>query len=222
MKQVVLLDFCGTVVDFQTFNPFILYILKKKRKYIYNIYSKGCFKNFCCFANKIWNIFGINDDYYKTRLVRATKGIAEDEFFDIGKEYYDCYVNKRIINVVITEILRLQSLGYDIWIVSGGSKYYIDCFSKLYGISNIISTEIEMRNGKSTGRISGKDCVGVNKIHKINTFLQNRNLINVSFREGITDSIMDIPMLKICEDKLVISKGEHQKWVTKQMRELIY
>ena len=222
MKQVVLLDFCGTVVDFQTFNPFILYILKKKKRHIYIIYSSGLFKNFSAFVNRIWNILGISDDYYKKRLVRATKGIAEHDFLSMGREYYDHYVNKRIINVVIKEMLRLQNLGCEIWIVSGGLKYYIDCFARLYGIKNVITTEIEMRNGKSTGHIGGEDCIGVNKVQKINEFLQNERLINVSFREGITDSVMDVSMLKLCEDKLVISKGEHQEWVTKPMRELIY
>ena len=41
MDELVLLDFCDTVVKFQTFDPFVLYVLKREKPESYKFVTSS-------------------------------------------------------------------------------------------------------------------------------------------------------------------------------------
>ena len=59
------------------------------------------------------------------------------------------------------------------------------------------------------------------KVEVINSFIE-RNGIECSFEACVTDSISDRPILDLCRKKIIISSKKHQKWVTSDMKEIVY
>ncbi|MFN3527861.1 MAG: phosphoserine phosphatase SerB, partial [Candidatus Altarchaeaceae archaeon] len=78
-------------------------------------------------------------------------------------------------------IYRLKELGYKIAIISGGFKIFTDKLKEKYPIDYAYANELEVENGKLTGRIKGEiiDAKGKEKI-----------MIEISKKENI--SLSDI------------------------------
>jgi len=93
------------------------------------------------------------------------------------------------------ELVRiLQYLGYRIGIVSGGFQFFIDRIQKNYKLDYGISNQLEIINGKLTGRVIGD---------VIDASAKERALISITKQEGFSlkqvvavgDGANDIHML---------------------------
>lgn len=221
VTKFVILDFCGTVVDFQTLNPFLLYVLRKKKPIRFKLFN-------CPFVEKVCNYFtfrsrkfGYGSYLFKEMLIKQTKGISEEEMYNAGKEYFEKMVRPRYIGVVIELLKRCRQQGYTIIVVSGGSKYYIRYFCEEFGIKDCITAEIKVSNGIIKGKLLD-DCLGEHKVLRLDDYLgrqkQKRDFYDVS----VTDSISDLPLLKKSKKRIVISHKCRQEWVDKTMEEIIW
>lgn len=220
MKKTVLLDFCGTVANFQTFDPFIEYVLFNERVLLYRFICNSCIRKICYLLTKIQKIFGKDNYLYKRLLVKSLKGIHIQNMQENAKKYYKERVKDNFIESTMELIEKLRKAGYRIILLSGGSKFYIKYFTRDYGIEDIITTELEVKNGRLTGKIE-RDCIGAEKVEMLKAYI-GKNKLNVSFEIGISDSSSDVPMLNLCKRKIVLSKERHQNWVGVEMEEIIW
>jgi len=220
MEKTVLLDFCGTVVNFQTFDPFIEYVLRNERPISYKLICNPCMRKICYVLTKIQRFMRKDYFLYKVILVRCLKGMHLQKIQQNARKYYNVQIQRNFIMPTVELIEKLRKAGYRIILLSGGSKWYIDYFAGSHGIKDVISTELEIKDGLLTGKIK-KDCVGEEKIEMLKEYISKHKL-NVSFEIGITDSSSDIPMLNLCKRKIVLSKERHQEWLGIEMEEIIW
>lgn len=221
MQDLVIVDFCETVVDFQTFDPFIGYVLSKKNRVKYYFICNSLTKTIFQLLTKYYSKIGITNYLYKKILVRSIKGIQEEELYLRGFEYYKSIICNHFIKETLNLIEEYKAAGSTFMIASGGAKYYICFLAEQYGIKDVITTELEVKSGILTGRIK-KDCIGLQKaemISETNTFKLHKSIGKVV---GITDSISDYPMLNLCDKKIIISHENHKKWISEDMEEVIW
>ena len=212
-EKIAIFDFCGTLVNYQTFDPFLCFVLKKHKKGNW-VLSKWV-KNGLVFLNQFTLRFMQDVYFYKLLLVRETRGITEEQLYQDGKEYYEKYVRKNIIKESVALLQKYKEDGYSTWIVSAGSKYYIEDFATEYGVDLCITAEMEMKDGVSTGRLSS-DCMGERNVEVLAESGYNQ------WEVAVTDSLSDLPLLQRSKKKVVISQGRHQEWVRKDMEEIIW
>ena len=220
MKKIAIIDFCGTVVNFQTFDPFMEYVLYKEKPLLYKLI---CNKFVKCVLGKFGWILGkcsFRKPLYKLLIVSAAKGISEELLLFYGQEYYGLRIKNSFIPETLKIIERLKLQNYMTIILSGGSEYYINFFANEYNIDAVISTRLKMLHHKCTGRIA-RDCLGIEKVKMLEEYL-TVNDIKVKEELCITDSITDMPLLSICSKNIIISHLKHQKWVTEDMEEIIW
>ena len=79
MERIALFDFCGTIANFQTFDPFMEYIIKQRSPIRYCILKNKGFQLICRVFERVMGLCGIHCFLYKMILVRQVKGIREDE-----------------------------------------------------------------------------------------------------------------------------------------------
>ena len=70
----------------------------------------------------------------------------------------------------LEKIQELKKCGDDIKIVTASAIDWVQPWAEAHGIQ-VIGTELETKDGKITGKISGKNCYGQEKVDKINKCL---------------------------------------------------
>mgnify|MGYP002625858987 CR=1 FL=1 len=220
MNKYVLLDFCETVVDFQTFDVFILYVLQKKRPLIYKIFKCKIINFVLDKLTALSIICGHCYCFKKRCLVLFTKGISKDDFQFCGKEFYENVLTKHFINDVLGLLEKFKKEKLEIIIISGGSNYYIDCFAKQYEIEHVITAKIAFKDNISEGRLEN-ECLGKDKIKLLDKYME-KNKIHGKIAYTVTDSISDMPIIDRAEKAVIISYGKHKKWVNEKMEEIIW
>lgn len=218
MERIALADFCGTIADYQTFNPFALYVLKHERRMLFMFHKamKRCFQ----LAEKAASGIGY-EQLYKKVLIYSLKGISQEKLTAYGKSYFHDVADRHLIQETMHLIQQMKNEGIRIIIVSAGCDLYIRPFAQKYQIYDVIATGLHFHNKKCTGKINGMDCIGKNKTALLERYFAKK-LETSEFEAGISDSKSDMPMLALCRRKIIISKDVHQKWAGSGMEEIIW
>lgn len=220
-SKLVVLDFCGTVVGFQTLNPFLLYVLKHNKPVKYRIFRVRLVEKVCDYLTNILRKRGYTGYLYKGLLVYLTKGIKEEILYDEGKRFYIDEIHARLIGPVAKVVKNYEKLEYHIILLSGGSKYYIKYYCEEFGIDDFITAEIIMENGKSAGRL-GRTCFGIDKIKELDKFLKYNHYYKDVYDVSITDSKSDLKLLEKSKKKIVVSHLQKQNWTDESMEEIVW
>lgn len=223
-RKVAFFDFCETIVNFQTANAFIDYV----RKYDGTFYMK--LLNFFYILLSKLRVFAIankiipSNSYSKKIKLLQLKGFTYERLDNLAESYYAEKLSTSLISPVMKEMENLGNQGFEICIVSAGYSIYLKYFALHHGIKHIIGTELDFKEGKNIcrGRIRGKDCINDEKPFRIKSYFEKEKvdyLNSIAF----SDSISDLPMLKMVGNGVVISKDVSRQWSIKhQLREIIW
>lgn len=104
-------------------------------------------------------------------------------------------------NLPITEgvdrlMFVLKKYGYKIAILSGGFTYFGEYLQKKYGIDYVYANELEIENGKLTGRYVGDVVDGKRKAELLRLIAQVEK-VDIAQTIAVGDGANDLPMLGI-------------------------
>jgi HAD superfamily phosphoserine phosphatase-like hydrolase len=221
-KRIVVFDFCETLVDIQTADKFIDYVIEKENYRKYAVINSIIFLLTRSRALALINKFFPKLNLSKRLKLYQIKGISSAIINTLAIRYYnEILVHHKI--VPIHELLLSHIANKDhVIIVSGGFAPYISYFSKVYQIQFSVATEIEFHKNKATGKFSGKDCLFDQKVILIEKYLKNNSIL---YDESVvyTDSIMDLPLLLWADTAYVVSYNKSQNWaVERGFKEIIW
>lgn len=211
--KIALFDFCGTIVDFQSGNPYIFHVVENQNDFMLD--AKNCFRKL-----KLELFRKFNKNYPdKMDILKLLTGFDKKYLEEMALDYYIKKVRPHFYPKVINKMLALKNDGYKIYVVSGGYTIYLQYFMQEFGLDGVIATDIEFdENGKCLGRFEGKDCVKTEKLNRLQDLL-NKNLYKEII--GFTDSSWDIPMLEICNKKYAVTSKKEEKWMQNMNCEII-
>ena len=197
-KTVAIFDFCETIVNFQTADPFVDFTSKK------NIRNK-LIDIFCYFVARTPFV---NKMHKRLKLLKL---------FGLTKEYFEKILRYSEIKVIIDRINYHKKRGDLIIIASGGYNSYLEVFGSAMDISIIVSTEILFRNNICMGLINGPDCLNENKKTKLLKVI-NWHSIDEANSFFYSDSLSDLPMFKIVKNGFLVSFSNNEY----KLIELVY
>ncbi len=210
--QLVIFDFCETLVNFQTADSFVDFIIKKenytKFRWV-NILNKILTKTrFLAVLNK----FSPELNPSKRLKLFQIRGLAEAKVNQYAIDFYnEKIMSNRIMPLYEKMQKHIENKDFVI-IISGGYTPYLKVFSEKHNIQAFFGTEVETRDSKLTGLFSGKDCLHGQKIDLLEKYIKE-NQINFTNSISYSDSITDLPLLKWTDEAFVISKNKSQSWV---------
>lgn len=202
-EKIVFFDFCGTLVPFQSAPRYINFVLDNYPRKAALIrrriramlekwripkrlerYSKGLFKQK---EIELWPL----------------RGYGQETLDNAAKRFYEEVIKPNLIPEVMKEYHRYQQDGYRVVLISGGFGIYLRYFAAEHGIAanDIISSNVQIKRGKATGKLEGMDCMGKNKL----TLLEQRYDKTKIYSEALSDSESDIPMLQWVNRGIVVS-----------------
>ncbi len=211
MNKVALFDFCETIANFQTADAYVRYVQSHSVptntgiRLLYNILNQS-------------RILGVvrrlkpKGSVDKRFILKQMKGRTYEEMDRLAEDYYNNMIKPNMIEPVVTELRRLQSEEYGIYIISAGYDIYLKYFVQDFKVDGLLSTKVEFKDGVCTGRFDGQDCMFDYKIDYINSMIKGDHSQWLAF----SDSITDLPMLELVGNPVVISRGKSQTWAEKK------
>ena len=213
MKKLALFDFCETLVSFQTADAFIDYVRSKESslymRLLNTILIALSMAKVIAFINKLFPNSGISK---RIKLLQL-RGFTFNKLDILAEFYYREVIKPNLIDTVVSKMKECTQQNYEVSIVSAGYFQYLKFFAKDFNIKHLIATEIEFdKMGKRClGTISGKDCIHVEKINRINEYFDGQK---VEYKKSISysDSITDLPLLTMTGEGVVVSRTRSQSW----------
>jgi HAD superfamily phosphoserine phosphatase-like hydrolase len=208
INNLVIFDFCETLCKYQTANHFVDFASHNTNMSFLNKLL-SFFSSNRLLISLIWLIAPRFNFSKRTKLF-SLKGCSESVLLDRGRSYFDkCKYD--LHDIVVEKLKHHVSIGDHVIIVSGGYEIYLSYFKNHFGISAVLGTKIKFKNNFCCGTIEGSDCMFMEKISRIKSYIEDNQLF---FENTIsyTDSITDIDLLRFSDKPYVISLGNSQKW----------
>lgn len=178
-NKICIFDFDGTISDINSFTYFTYFSVKKYQAILY--WMKVVF--LCFFtANHVLKEMFFN--YFESDPI---------EEFDKKCDFFFNKILKKSIKESFLDYLDSLDSGTHIVVVSASINNYLKPWCVDMGF-DLISSELEVINGKLTGKFSRLNCNGIEKVRRINERydLSQYNEIHV-----FGNSKGDLPMLEL-------------------------
>lgn len=195
MKQkFAFFDFDDTLIHGDSGKALLKYYLKKRPLAAYKL-----LKVVVLFPLYLMGIVSFRT--VKSSWLFPMDKLSDDEI----KEFYQCcLVSKYYLNV-IEELKNKKNQGYIIYICSASIEGYLR-FCDL-PVDGILGTKTEIVNGRYTSKMIGKNCKNEEKVRRLNEVIRGLGLeIDYENSYAYSDSLHDIPMLKMVRNRVKINK----------------
>lgn len=134
-----------------------------------------------------------------------------------GQWYRDQVCTK--FNDVVVSLLRDHAAkGHVVALLTAGTRYLNDFIAADLGIEHVLASELEVCDGRFTGRAVLPLCYGAGKIERAERFAAERG-IDLSRSYFYSDSISDLPMLErvgepriVCPDPRLRREARRRGW----------
>lgn len=220
VTRVALFDFCGTLVNFQTGDAFVKFVLGDLTEENFSSQQKENNENGKCLIHMLHDVV-FSTPLSKTLLAKRIKDIQSSFVDRKAKEYATKLLYPNIIKETWDLLNECRKNEMYVVLVSAAYGVYLNEFSKRAMFDAILSSNLGIKNGKMTGKIID-DTVGKRKAVRVKKYLnakfgKNGYVIEIS----VGDSKSDMPILDLAKKAIVISK-KHQPWVKNNYEEIIY
>ncbi len=186
---LALFDFDGTITRRDTFVDFIIFAIGPW------LFLKGIFKLapwILLYGLKLYR----NDQLKPKFLTYFFSGMELSEFQNRARDYSIKRLPKIIKQSALDRLGWHKKENHRVCVVSASIDLWLSDWCSRYDVE-LISTQLEVRDGKITGRLASKNCYGMEKVNRI------KEVIDLSAYSKIYaygDSRGDREMLKLAHE----------------------
>lgn len=212
-NKTEIFDFCETLVDVQSADLFIDYLLEngylKKRgtrlkigKMILNLMKR------LKIMSVVYKVYPKSNFWEKNLRINSLKGLDVNDLDEVLDKFCDV-LRSHIIKETWDALLEAVEKNRNVIIISAGYGIYLREFFKVYPNISIIASELEVSNSSFTGRLSGLDCFGLEKVNRLSQIFSIDDLRPIRV---FSDSVTDLPILELADEAIVVSSGKIHNW----------
>lgn len=196
--QLVVFDFCDTLVDFQSADPFLLFSLERLGRPV------GAIRLGILRGLERLRLLGAG--FTKRWLISRLAGANLIEVEYMAAEYVEKIIMKRLREPLIERLKGHAAKGDYLVLLSGGFEIYLRYFGTRFNFHRVIGNDLEVRDEKLTGRIVGKDCLGEEKVQRLRQMI---NLESHDLKRAVvySDSVSDLPLFRLVGHRVAIIRG---------------
>ena len=126
------------------------------------------------------------------------------------KRYIDEVAKPMITKKARDLVNKHRAKGDKLLIITATNSYITKPIGKLFGIDNLIGTDIEEINGEFTGKVKGIPSFKEGKIERLNLWLKQKKLAFNDFDQisFYSDSQNDLPLLRLVSNPIAVNPDE--------------
>jgi len=100
-----------------------------------------------------------------------------------------------------------RSQGNELLIITATNRFVTQPIAEALGVSHLLATEPEMKDGRYTGRVAGTPCFREGKVQRLETWLRTHG---ASLQESwfYSDSHNDLPLLEVVTHPVAVDPDE--------------
>ncbi len=215
MKKVVFFDVDNVLVKGQTQKILLKFFLKRKKIH-FSFFIEVYF----------WFLL------YKLNLVRDTVKMRKKSFalfanWDILEtdklfdEFFGQEIKPRISSQSIKIIQGHIKQGYEVVLASASLFEIVDKLNRFLSLNYAISTKLESKNNKYTGKILGSIPYGEDKAREAKKLLTDEKL-SLDDSYAYTDHYSDLPLLELVKNPIAVNPDRKLRAIAKKKRWVIY
>lgn len=211
-RNLVVFDFCETLVNFQSADKFVFYVLSNEST-TWSIISKQLNKFLSVFRiYSIFNKISPKLNLSKRVVLLGLRGISEDKLLFSSQAYLNEIILPNLNNEIMDSFYKHRDNGDLLLLSSGGYHPYLELFKEKFNFNFLLCSRIEISDKSATGFMKGDDCMHENKVTILMELIKTENL---KYNQIITytDSITDMPLLNFSDKGYVISYNKKRDWV---------
>jgi HAD superfamily hydrolase (TIGR01490 family) len=202
-QYIALFDFCDTLIKGQSISMFLDYLYTQER---------NLWKKFNIRLNQKFNLYRSNESLnYKNHLLKAFRYLDKNQLEILGKSFFYDVLLKNVRQPVIKCLEQHKANNIKCVIVSGGFDIYLTHFASHYGIEHVISSRLKFEGNQFLGKIDGEECLGKNKITKLNNILALDDF-DLENSYAYSDHSSDKYLLSLVGNAYVIDYGQNISW----------
>ena len=149
------------------------------------------------------------------KVVRAYEGRSEESMRAWCETWFEDHVRQYVTEAGRRAHDRHKKAGDIVAIVTGATPYIAGPVARDLGVDHIVCTELEVSDGRFTGKFVDPMCYGDGKIE-----LSERIASELGFDLGdsifYTDSITDLPLLEAVADRVVVNPDPRLRRLAKK------
>ncbi len=201
-------DFDGTIIATHSVKDMFLERLKNGE-----ITSQELFDLGDMVTRYLLNVSG-----FEEALVTAVgnlKGMPERELVELGEKVTRDHLAAEIFPEVRAMIAAHEQQGHTVVIVSSATRYQIEPIARMLGVEHILCTELELQDGRLTGRVRGEPCFGDNKLLAARDFARKQR-IRLFRSYFYANGIEDLPLLEAVGHPVTVNPDGKLAAVTRE------
>jgi phosphatidylglycerophosphatase C len=199
--SLAIFDLDGTLVTRDSFLPFLLSYTVKRRRF------------WPLFAMPFWIglyvVRMISARTVKERLLTLFfSGEKKEDIAQHAEQFCTTWAESHLRPDLIVKLREHQYAGHRVILVSASPDIYVPRIGTLLGINETVCTRVAWNENLCTGKISGPNCKGTEKITMLSEYLQVNSLPESSYAYG--DSKSDLPILRWATHGYLVKDGAMQ------------
>lgn len=141
---------------------------------------------------------------FKEKALVSLKGKEKANIRQVGQSFLETNLIDNLRDKALERIKWHRERGDCVFIVTSCPDIYLDSLTEYLRCDGYEGTKLAYADGKFTGRFEGKDCLGSEKVKRINGVIENECLaLSTSF--AYSDHESDVPVLELVGNAVAVS-----------------
>ena len=152
---------------------------------------------------------------FKEKALVSLVGKNETVMKDTAKSFFE----KHLVNIIRTRALKKigwhKERGHFTFIVSSCPDIYILPLTEHLGCDGYECSRLAYRDTKFVGKIDGRDCLGPEKVERLQAILENKDL-DLAHSYAYSDHESDLPLLEYVGNPIAVTPTEELRRIASQ------
>ena len=148
-------------------------------------------------------------DAYIAFTITPILNLSEEQRNKLHKEFMIFAINDSILPKAKTLVSKHKSKGDFCIIITATNNYLAAPIAQMFHADLLLATDLEIRSGNFTGKISGIPCYREGKLDKLHHWLEKsggiRSLTKSTF---YSDSVNDLPLLEAVQTPIAVDPDD--------------